>query len=229
MPCKCARGHHSGFSAVGSTLSVWSVNAQGQRVCETYNILPIVPLFLVRAVRQMIAAAPVLSGVVVYLVKTTRGRGGFFLAPNLIVLGLDDAVAIAEHIREEHADQIAAISLDHMLRHGWTSEPDFSFLVYSAMGRLLAHELGHALRYRGWWAPFTDEEANADYLAGFLDSRRGKDPLLGSMVFFSIGCNFPGCDHPPSGVRSAAYEMGYEDERRAMNERVLLAALLLRW
>ncbi len=56
---------------------------------------------------------------------------------------------------------------------------------------------------------------NADYLAGDEDFGRGKNSLIGGLIFFTIGCNVPGCDHPRSEARFSAYLAGYNARMNA--------------
>lgn len=207
MSCVWRRESH--FTLSGSRLDGWD----GQLKTEALHILPW-PIRLQETLENLwMQLSPAwqeaLGGLHVYLVQQSS-LGSFYRHPNLIVL--DDS-QLDRFVAQVPLDRRArAVVDDHARRYGRDQESDSELLYYSIAGRVLAHELGHALRSRGVVAPYADEEANADYLAGALDAARGKSRLLGEEFFFSIGCNRAGCDHPPSAVRKAAYSRGYDEQ-----------------
>lgn len=215
MSCRCRRGSH--FMVNGSVL----VLLDGLRLIEQFELVPM-PERLLETMQDLFSRVPQqlmskMSCLQVFLVKKSS-RGSFYSRPDLIVLDEAQIRGFATTLAQEKAARL--VVEDHARRHGrWTTDTDAKLLYYSLLGRVLAHEVGHALRSRGVGTPFEDEEKAADYLAGILDAKRHKSRVLGEKFFFSIGCNHPGCDHPTSEARRAAYNQGYDDQLAAEQER----------
>ncbi len=142
-------------------------------------------------------------------VRSLRGKAGLF-TERLIVVGVMDALEIAEQIWRRHRDWV--MRRVAYLHGGQRFDPEMSrrFLFVFVAGRIIAHEFGHALRrYLDVWTPYPfDEEASADFWAGVIDRLRRKDHELGQEVFFAIGCDGPGCRHPTPDGRAHAYLAG---------------------
>lgn len=147
----------------------------------------------------------------VYFVRSARGHGGYFIPDsNMVIVGIEDAQAIAANIWQENEAYVRAVVADIVRRHGAVPGDPWKFLWIAAAGRIVGHELGHAIvRYRGWRFGFDNEEAAADLIAGQLDALRARDARLGRLIFDAIGCIGPRCDHPSPAGREQAYAHGY--------------------
>lgn len=138
-------------------------------------------------------------------VEDAGGMGGFyFTGGGPIVVGHQDVLDLAVRYVQ------AFVCSDLRFVPKKAIEQAYA-LVY---GRILAHELGHALDEAGFGTPFRHQEARADYLAGKIDAARGKDSTLGARLFWSIGCEGPSCTHPSHDARAEAYLRGYGDQVR---------------
>lgn len=167
-----------------------------------------IPARVVSAFQEMIAVATGLCCVPwLYAVEDAHGLGGFYVrGGGPIVIGHRDVVQLAT----TYVTTFLTKKLRHLPKEAFVDVLD---LVY---GRVLAHELGHALDEAGFASPFLHPEARADYFAGVLDALRGKDAALGSRFFATIGCKGLACTHPPHDVRATAYLTGYSDQVRAL-------------
>jgi len=142
-----------------------------------------------------------------------HGVGGLFIPAHwVIAVGLKDITDVSDQILATRRDEVAFISNDLARTRGLRVDDLRRLLTVSGLVRCIAHELGHALIYRGWVNPFAlDGEAGADYYAGQIDASRGTDWRLGEMFFRAIGCRGPTCDHPSPEGRSNAYVTGYDN------------------
>ncbi len=147
---------------------------------------------------------------------TLHGVGGIFSGPDwAILVGVKDMQDIAASVLASWPQDL--ITLFVAGRGVWPTAAALSrFAFEAAVRRCIAHELGHALIYRGAENPFEpDDEAGADFYAGRLDAALGRTCELGQMFFWSIGCRGPSCTHPSPDVRAAAYAAGYEQQLAA--------------
>lgn len=60
-----------------------------------------------------------------------------------------------------------------------------------------------------------DGEAGTDYYVGKLDAVAKRNRQLGTMFFYSIGCEGPGNQHPTPDGRATAYTTGYDEQAAA--------------
>lgn len=143
-------------------------------------------------------------------VRTLHGTGGLYVN-GLIVVGIADAEEIARSIWTEWGDRVKERARQ-ICQNPWLSSTEvYEFVRVAVQGRIVAHELGHAMRDDlAEPTPFDDEEAAADFLAGKLDALRGKDRELGSLIFYAIGCEGLLCTHATPCGRAHAYVTGYE-------------------
>lgn len=131
------------------------------------------------------------------------GGGGRWFAHGVIVLGLAELAELARNIWQGLTSSPA-----------WRGNlPVFGDVEYAVRVLVLAHELGHELKWAGYRSPHDNHaEAAADYWAGWLVGRLGLvSSEFGAIVFAAIGCNYSGCSHPSSSTRSKAFQAGYAD------------------
>ncbi len=143
-----------------------------------------------------------------------HGVGGLFMPADwAIAIGVKDIEGIADSVLNTRRSELTRIVVE-LFPSTWNLPRTVRNLTIAAgMGRCAAHELGHAVIYKGWNNPFApDQEAGADYYAGRFDAARRADLRLGEMFFRAIGCTGPTCDHPTPDIRSRAYVMGYRDQ-----------------
>lgn len=143
--------------------------------------------------------------------------GGLFIGGEWVVaVGLGDAKRIARRLLGVHGAALAEISKQLGFANGFSVKSVGDVILGAVVGRIMAHELGHALIFRGWENPFgADGEAGADYYAARLDAARGKDWRLGQVIFHSIGCTGASCTHPSPDGRASAYAHGYRVQQAA--------------
>jgi hypothetical protein len=132
------------------------------------------------------------------LAQDVGGHGALYLPVGQIVVGWEDVCALAERVRLILIQQQNEFVPINQLRA-------------LAVGRLLAHEVGHALSYTGVESPYDHHaEAAADYWAGVVDGmRRFPIPHIGQWIFASIGCLGPACAHPSPVDRATIYAEGH--------------------
>jgi len=147
----------------------------------------------------------------VRFVRSTGGAGGlYFPSANQVLVGLEDARAIALDIWNRHRDYVRERVEGLLIGSRGSAVDLFTFLWIAVAARIVAHELGHAIiAARGNTTGIQNEEAAADFIAGELDAIRGKSRELGRLVFEAIGCVGRWCEHPPPEGRAEAYERGY--------------------
>lgn len=136
--------------------------------------------FMVSEARSAESNPMIRKGPKLECVEDLGGAGGRYV-DGLILIGLVDAQRLANSI---------------------------GILPAFVAGRLLAHELGHALRRAGAWAPYDREEDAADFLAGSLDGMRRKDPRLGALVFRALGARGD-ATHSDADARERVYLEGF--------------------
>lgn len=143
-----------------------------------------------------------------------HGVGGLFIADAwTIAIGIRDIEDITTVVLSEHFAEVAQITNELSPGRGDSPATVWSVMKAAGMGRCVAHELGHAVIFRGWSNPFApDQEAGADYYAGRFDAARGADWRLGEMFFHAIGCVGTSCRHPSPDGRSHAYIRGYRQQ-----------------
>ncbi len=143
-------------------------------------------------------------------VESLAGSGGIY-ADGLIAVGLQDARQILEQVWAGNPatliGRIRAVTGDAAM----SIRQAANFLFVAVVARIIAHELGHAMRAQlGVRTPFSDEEAAADFIAGVLDGARGRDREIGRRIFRAIGCEALTCTHPTPYERAWAYVAGHE-------------------
>src|SRR5262245_37871038 len=167
-----------------------------------------VPPRVASAYQEMVvAAAGLCAPPPLHVVESARGAGGLYLrGGGPIIVGHRDAV------------ELAVRYIMTFVTRGPGRVPRELFVAALDMvyGRVIGHELGHALDEAGVPAPFTDPWQRADYVAGILDALLAKDPALGARFFWSLGCVGPACTHPPPQVRASAYLAGYHAQLSVM-------------
>lgn len=215
---ECSRGclRHS-VRVSRTSLAFDAVAGRSARGQKTANRIA-TPSFAAHAYAEMVrqlrnfGRAPVLE-----FYETLHGVGGLFIADQwVIAVGLRDIQEIADRVLSNHWYEVAKIAQSLAARQNSVVKDVRSVMIGAGIGRCIAHELGHAVLYRGWRNPFhPDEEAGADYYAGRLDAARGTNWQLGEMFFRAIGCVGPTCNHPTPADRSNAYVTGYEEQLRA--------------
>jgi hypothetical protein len=143
-----------------------------------------------------------------------HGVGGLFIPGDwVIAIGRKDMADIVERVLSTRWAEVARVAQEVAAAKGFAITDVRKVMLGAAMGRCIAHELGHAAIHRGWHNPFApDGEAGADYYAGRLDAARGNDWRLGEMFFRAIGCVGPSCSHPSPQGRSNAYVTGYREQ-----------------
>jgi catechol 2,3-dioxygenase-like lactoylglutathione lyase family enzyme len=122
-----------------------------------------------------------------------------------------DVATATIHVNPGRVRMIAANLMD---TGQYSSIPsDSQRLVLHVFQHLLAHELGHLASQEAdelFPAWITDNcELRADAMAGWLGARAGADPTAGATLSRALGCSVPGCTHPLSGERAAAYLVGH--------------------
>jgi len=139
-------------------------------------------------------------------VQGLGGRGGIY-ADGLIVIGVEDAIDVAARIwRSDYSQVVRTLARPHHR----TQEDLMVALVVEVMGRVIAHELGHAVRRTSRYrTPYQNEELAADFTAGWIERRTSKIGQLGCRIFHAIGCNEIPCTHPNSAARVCAYAWGW--------------------
>lgn len=181
-----------------------AVLAPSQRSGWTrYERVNPVPAELLAAYREIVAFSELIGAPRLVVVRSAGGAAGiYFGGSGVIVLGLEDVRDLA----------LAVVDAEFGLLPLARRRRVFPAMFYLAAGRILAHEVGHAMDHAGLPVPYEDAEPAADFFAGCIDARRGKDRRLGALVFWETGCNKPQCSHPPSGARADAYCFGYDLE-----------------
>ncbi len=139
-----------------------------------------------------------------------HGVGGMFIpAAWAIIIGMKDQEDIAARVRQNWPNDLALVFREVNGRAPVGHEL-VSFTFQAAVGRCMAHELGHALIRSGSVNPYApDEEAGADYYAGRFDAAFGRNRKVGAMFFYSIGCVGPSCTHPAPATRAGAHAAGF--------------------
>lgn len=147
------------------------------------------------------------------VLRSARGRGGLFI-PGLIAVGLADTAEITSRIWSVAPRQVARFIREAAAEQGtYVPRPRPTDLHVAVIGRILAHEVGHAALDEGQLRPaFQNLEAAADYVAGQADAARGRNSDLGTLIFSAIGCTTARCSHPGPAGRAHAYSAGYEYE-----------------
>lgn len=174
----------------------------------------LVPIVVQDAFREMRRASALSCPPHLEFVESLRGAGGVYY-DSLILIGMQDSKQIAEGIWCTYEEWVTQKLRYLCALYGCRGCDPQQFLVIAVQGRILAHEMGHAMRELGGaWTPFDNEEAAADFLAGVLDALRGRDVELGKVIFYSIGCEEFWCTHPSPCGRAHAYVSGYEYGRR---------------
>lgn len=145
-----------------------------------------------------------------------HGVGGLFIPDEwVIAIGVKDIEDIADSVLSARSVEVTRIATELSPRIGHSPNAVRNLMIAAGMGRCAAHELGHAVIFKGWINPFApDGEAGADYYAGRFDAARGADRRLGEMFFRAIGCIGPTCDHPAPETRSKAYLVGYREQQQ---------------
>lgn len=169
-----------------------------------------VPAAIGKAFKEMVWLSGLACSPRLEFVRSLLGYGGAYLV-GLILLGVEDAREIAQNIWTKHKDFLTRRMLELCgKKKSQRCQPGRLFQA-AVQGRVLAHELGHAMRnFLGTSTPFDNEEAAADYLAGKLDALRGENWRVGRVIFYSIGCEGLFCTHPTPCGRAHAYVTGYE-------------------
>jgi hypothetical protein len=136
-----------------------------------------------------------------------HGVGGLFDSANwVIMIGVRDMQLVAAEVVRRRPKKLARL---YKVPVSTPAAQLVSRTVRVATVRCMAHEIGHALIFRGAPNPhWPDDEAGADHYAGMLDAARGESREFGKAFFFSIGCTRVGCSHPPPTKREAAYDAG---------------------
>jgi len=178
-----------------------------ENLINVLDVLP-TPKILQTAYQEMLGYTTLVHPPRLIFARGAFNKGGFFI-PGLIVIGERDSDAITENLWNTASDELTYVISDLLAARGVRVPSVYEFLRISVRGRILAHELGHALIHAGFRKPYRDEEASADYVAGMLDAHRGRSLRLGELLFWSIGCLGPQCDHPPPRERQGAYRAGY--------------------
>lgn len=213
----CPKGcHRRGQRLPGGVLAFQSGSAKGSGMSGTARLVAI-PHGIETAYAEMVrllenfGRAPSLE-----FYDYLHGVGGLFIPDDwVIAIGVKDIEDVADAVLSTRREEVSRIMNE--LSPGRGNAPNFvrKLLIASGMGRCVAHELGHAVIFRGWHHPFDpDGEAGADYYAGKFDAARGADWRLGEMFFRAIGCTGPTCDHPTPDGRSNAYLVGYREQSR---------------
>lgn len=170
-----------------------------------------VPAVIRKTFKEMVWLSGLACAPRMEFVRSLGGFGGAYLA-GLILVGVEDARELAQNIWAKHKDFLKRRMLALCgKKKSQRCQPGRLFQA-AVQGRMLAHELGHAMRdFVETPTPFDNEEAAADYLAGKLDALRGEDWRRGRLIFYSIGCEGLFCTHPTPCGRAHAYVSGYED------------------
>lgn len=143
-----------------------------------------------------------------------HGVGGLFIPDQwVIAVGVQDIGEIADRLLAERGPEIEQIANELGMAKRVRVTDARQLVVVAGTCRCIAHELGHAILFRGEVNPFyPDEEAGADYYAGKIDAARRTDWRLGEMFFSAIGCRGPSCSHPSPEERAGAYLAGYREQ-----------------
>lgn len=169
-----------------------------------------------QAYADMVARLSLPSAPTLEFFDTLHGVGGMFIPGDwAIAIGIADAKAITELLFTQHAAELVAYAKSLGAQRQVTVAHPYNVILGGVVGRIMAHELGHAVLFCGGVNPEGDEEAGADYYAARIDAARGKDEGLGVAIFHSIGCTGSSCTHPSPEVRAGAYVHGYRDQRAA--------------
>lgn len=148
---------------------------------------------------------------------TLHGSGGLFFFDSWVIgIGLTDAGVIADALLRDHPDEVRRIALELAAGRRLARVDLRKIILGGVMGRVIAHELGHALLARGYRNPYApDAEAGADFYAAKFDAARGKNGRLGQLVFHTVGCTGRLCTHPSPDTRAAVYAHGYNEQLAA--------------
>jgi hypothetical protein len=218
MYAPCARGcRRSTRRERGNALAFEMASASGQRTTGVARRIP-VPKEIVQAYTDMVSRVPDLARPPeLEFYDDLHGVGGLFIADHwVIAVGQADMERIVENLIATQPASVARVVQDTAAAQGAPINSVRKVLLGGVMGRCIAHELGHALIFRGYVNPYApDEEAGADYYAGRLDAARGKGGRLGEMFFRAIGCVGPSCHHPSPQGRVVAYSSGYHAQRQS--------------
>lgn len=155
------------------------------------------------------------------LYDNLHGVGGLFVAAEwAILVGSGDMFAITRAVLATNASSLIN-SFWVANRRRPTPQELMNFGWGVSTRRCIAHEIGHAMDAAGYRTnPYaSDPEASADYWAGWIEGRLGRDRTLGELFFSSIGCVGPTCTHPEPRVRAEAYREGYFTSSRSVATR----------
>jgi hypothetical protein len=146
-----------------------------------------------------------------------HGVGGLFIPGDWVVaVGVRDTDEIADGLLREYGETLTALAREQGQRARVQVTKPRDVVRGAVVGRVMAHELGHALLALGLNNPHApDVEAGADYWAARLDAARQKDWRLGELIFRAIGCTGLMCTHPSPAVRANVYVEGYRDQMNA--------------
>lgn len=105
--------------------------------------------------------------------------------------------------------------------------------VQQAWRHLLAHEVGHLVPAEQVRSRFPDwvslhQELRAEAFAGWHSGVVGDDPVLGSALARTLGCEAVGCTHPSPAERALAYLTGHLAGREATRRASALGLLVVR-
>jgi len=166
------------------------------------------PQVLIDAYREMLDTVPKLS--LPPTLHFVRGGGSFWVRGH-IVIDLDQVDSITSELWGEHGADLTAIIRNFLRARRGKQISAHLFMWIAVAGRIIAHELGHALDHAGFGSPYPDNpEHAADWFAARLDATRGKSRLVGEYVFWAVGCRELVCDfHGRPRTRLMIYRRGY--------------------
>lgn len=150
-----------------------------------------------------------------YFVESADGHIAFYLkGRGIVVVGTTEFAERATLLwRSADPTLRAAIAADYQsrFRAPLNEARCRIYFAHLVLVLVLAHELGHALHDQGRKPYFSDEEADADFVAGWVARRFNLPQDLGEFVFSDFGCQLEKCDHPPPAQRRSAFDLGFED------------------
>jgi hypothetical protein len=195
----------------GDALSFDMSSASGQRTRGLARRIP-VPKEMTQAYTDMVSRLPgLIKAPTLEFYDDLQGFGGLFISDSwVIAVGQSDMERIVETLIATRPADVDRVIRDIAAAQSAPINSVRKVLLGGAMGRCMAHELGHSLIFLGYMNPYApDEEAGADYYAGRLDAARGRGGRLGEMFFRAIGCVGSMCHHPSPHGRVTAYSSGY--------------------